>query len=109
MDKLCVNVTVNSGSEVTTIKYDFYEGIGSPRMEKKNVKLMGTEKNKFVPLVFFYRDIVIDNCEVNCKIYVLDKLCNEIVVCIDMIQKQKWFPMAMRDLNVRQKGIRKYQ
>ncbi|GFT48451.1 retrovirus-related Pol polyprotein from transposon 17.6 [Nephila pilipes] len=88
-----INALFDTGSELSMINSESYIKIGSPKLSFNNVSLAGINGECISPLGFFYSDIKFDKCCLATEIYVVQKLCCDIVIGLDVINyyyKWKW-------------------
>ncbi|GFT21403.1 hypothetical protein NPIL_31261 [Nephila pilipes] len=82
-----INALFETGSELSLISYESYIKIGSPKLSFNNVSFAGINQECLSPLGFFYSDIKFDKCCIATEIYVIKKLCCDIIIDLDVINK----------------------
>ncbi|GFU42485.1 hypothetical protein NPIL_44701 [Nephila pilipes] len=69
------------------IMYESYIKIESAKLSFNNVSFAGINVECLSPLGFFYSDIKFDKCCIATEIYVIQKLCCDIILGLDVISK----------------------
>ncbi|GFS98870.1 hypothetical protein NPIL_90371 [Nephila pilipes] len=82
-----INVLFDTGSELSMINYESYIKIGSPKLSYNNESLAGINGECLYPLGFLYSEIKFDKCCIATEIYVIQKLCCDIIIGLDVINK----------------------
>ncbi|GFT90096.1 blastopia polyprotein [Nephila pilipes] len=82
-----INALFDTGSELSLISYESYIKIGSPKLSFNNVSFAGINQECLSPLGFFFSDIKFDKCCIATEIYVIQKLCCDIIIGLDVINK----------------------
>ncbi|GFS82308.1 hypothetical protein NPIL_308701 [Nephila pilipes] len=82
-----INASFDTGSELSMISYESYISIGYPKLSFNNVSFAGINQECLSPLGFFYSDIKFDKCCIATEIYVIQKLCCDFIIGLDVISK----------------------
>ncbi|GFS91798.1 hypothetical protein NPIL_138871 [Nephila pilipes] len=69
------------------IIYESYISIGSPKLSFNNESFAGINQECISPLGLFYSDIKFDKCCIATEIYVIQKLCCDFIIGLDIISK----------------------